>query len=150
MARTAQSQTVRQDALTAAHIADARLAPAQDATITATMTQNVGPPLTSLQPAKDAVVRTGAVLAAKADWEVRVLQLTAAQQAIPDHQQQLATSPRDVISAIGPHNAPTGRTTADSTARTARSLIQCCATVPRPPGPQAPAPGDGRRKRRRP
>lgn len=96
----ARSQIVREGALTAAHIADARLVLAQDATITATMMQNVGPVITSLQPTKDAVVRIGAVLIVKVDWEVRVMQLTAAQQAILDHKPELSMSPRDVIGAI--------------------------------------------------
>ncbi|MCT9010311.1 hypothetical protein [Streptomyces rhizosphaerihabitans] len=109
MSRAARSQVVRESALTAAHIADTRLILGQDATITATMMQNVGPVLTSLQPTKDAVVRIGAILIVKVDWEVRVLQLTAAQQAILDHQPQLATSPRDVIGAIGLLTASDGR-----------------------------------------
>ncbi|WP_169801970.1 hypothetical protein [Streptomyces phaeochromogenes] len=111
MSRAAQSQVVRESALTAAHIADARLVLGQDATITATMMQNVGPVLASLQPTKDAVVRIGAILIVKVDWEVRVLQLTAAQQAVLDHQPQLATSPRDVIGAIGLLTASDSRTT---------------------------------------
>ncbi|MER5517447.1 hypothetical protein [Streptomyces sp. NPDC002763] len=119
MSRTARSQAVRDGALTAAHIADARLVLAQDATITATMMQNVGPLLTSLQPTKDAVVRIGAILIVKVDWKVQVLQLTAAQQAILDHRPQLATSPHDVIGAIGLLGASSDRTTADSATRTA-------------------------------
>ncbi|MEU9413606.1 hypothetical protein AB0E08_49055 [Streptomyces sp. NPDC048281] len=119
LTRTARSQAAREGALTAAHIADTRLVLAQDATITATMMQNVGPLITSLQPTKDAVVRIGAVLIVKVDWEVRVLQLTAAQQAILDHRPQLATSPRDVIGAIGLLGTSGSRTAADSAARTA-------------------------------
>ncbi|MFR0359626.1 hypothetical protein, partial [Streptomyces sediminimaris] len=119
ISRTARSQAFREGALTAAHIADARLVLVQDATITATMMQNVGPLITSLQPTKDAVVRIGAVLVVKVDWEVRVLQLTAAQQAVLDHRPQLATSPRDVIGAIGLIGASDSRSTTDSSARTA-------------------------------
>lgn len=106
-------------ALTAAHIADAHLVLPLDAANTATMMQNVGPLLTALQPTKDAVVRIGAVLVVKVDWQVHVLQLTAAQQAALDHRPQLATSPRDVISAIGLLSAPSAPTAADSNARTA-------------------------------
>lgn len=119
MSRAARSQVVRESALTAAHIADARLILAQDATITATMMANVGPVLTSLQPTKDAVVRIGAVLIVKVDWEVRVVQLTAAQQAILDHQPQLATSPRDVIGAIGLLTASDGQTAPEPASQTA-------------------------------
>ncbi|WP_316781255.1 hypothetical protein [Streptomyces sasae] len=119
ISRAARSRAVREGALTATHIADARLLLPLDATITATMMQNVGPLLTSLQPTKDAVVRIGAVLVVKVDWQVHVLQLTAAQQATLDHRPQLATSPRDVISAIGLLNASSSPTAADSNARTA-------------------------------
>ncbi|MFE2424643.1 hypothetical protein [Streptomyces hokutonensis] len=114
-----RSQAVREGALTAAHVADTRLVLAQDATVTATMMQNVGPVLASLQPTKDAVVRIGAVLIVKVDWEVRVLQLTAAQQAILDHQPQLATSPRDVIATIGLLTASSGATPPPPTPQTA-------------------------------
>ncbi|MGW4914610.1 hypothetical protein [Streptomyces sp. NPDC004270] len=115
----ARSRAVREGALTAAHIADARLLLPLDATNTATMMQNVGPLLTALQPTKDAVVRIGAILVVKVDWQVHVLQLTAAQQATLDHRPQLATSPRDVISAIGLLSASSSPTAADSNARTA-------------------------------
>ncbi|MFK8908386.1 hypothetical protein [Streptomyces sp. YS-3] len=119
MSRTARSQVARESALTAAHIADARLILAHDATITATMMTNVGPVLTALQPTKDAVVRIGAVLIVKADWVVRVVQLTAAQQAILDHRPQLATSPHDVIGAIGLLAASDGRTAPEPAPQTA-------------------------------
>ncbi|MFF8478866.1 hypothetical protein [Streptomyces sp. NPDC015414] len=119
ISRAAGSQVVRESALTAAHVADARLVLAQDATITATMMQNVGPVLASLQPTKDAVVRLGAVLIVKVDWEVRVIQLTAAQQAVLDHQPQLATSPRDVIGAIGLLATSEGQTAAGPTPQAA-------------------------------
>jgi hypothetical protein len=83
------------------------------------MMQNVGPVLASLQPTKDAVVRIGAVLIVKVDWEVRVVQLTAAQQAVLDHKPQLATSPRDVIGALGLLAASDGRTAAGPTTQAA-------------------------------
>lgn len=47
-------------ALVAAHVADSRLVLAQDAAVTATMLQNLGPVIASLQPTKDAVLRVGA------------------------------------------------------------------------------------------
>lgn len=119
ISRAARSQAVREGALTAAHIADAHLVLPLDAANTATMMQNVGPLLTALQPTKDAVVRIGAVLVVKVDWQVHVLQLTAAQQATLDHRPQLATSPRDVISAIGLLSASSAPTAADTNARTA-------------------------------
>ncbi|MEU2624610.1 hypothetical protein ABZ642_41975 [Streptomyces sp. NPDC007157] len=119
LSRALWSQAVREGVLTAAHIADARLTQEKDAAITATMMQNVGPLLASLQPTKDAVVRIGAVLIVKVDWEVRVLQLTAPQQAILDHQPQLATTPRDVIGALGLLAASDGRTAPEPAPRTA-------------------------------
>jgi hypothetical protein len=86
--------------LTAVHVADSHLVQAQDAYVTATLLQNVGPVLQALQPTKDAVVRAGALLIVKVEWEVQVHQLTAAQQAILDHRPQLAASPREIISAL--------------------------------------------------
>lgn len=91
----------REAFLTGIHAADNRLTNYQDAYITATLLQNVGPLLQSLQPTKDAVIRAGALLIVKIDWAVQVHQLTAAQQAILDHRPQLvATSPRDIITAL--------------------------------------------------
>ncbi|GAB2883931.1 Rho termination factor N-terminal domain-containing protein [Streptomyces mayteni] len=98
--RVARSEVVREGALTAAHVADTRLVLAQDATITSTMLLNLGPVITALQPTKDAVLRIGALLIVKVDWTVSVFQLTAAQQAVLDHQPKLATSPQDVIKAL--------------------------------------------------
>jgi hypothetical protein len=86
--------------LTAIHAADSRLILAQDAMITATLLQNLGPVIASLQPTKDAVLRVGALLIVKVDWVVQVYQLTAAQQAVLDHQPQLASSPREIIGAL--------------------------------------------------
>lgn len=90
----------REALLTATHIADSRLVQAQDAYVTATLLQNVGPVLQALQPTKDAVVRAGALLIVKIDWIVQVHQLTAAQQAILDHQPHLAASPKEIIAAL--------------------------------------------------
>jgi hypothetical protein len=80
-------------AATAAHAAESRIALAQDAAVTATMLQNLGPLLTALRPTKDAAIRVGALLIIKVDWIVSVHQLTAAQQHELDHRPELATSP---------------------------------------------------------
>jgi hypothetical protein len=86
--------------LTATHVADSHLVQAQDAYVTATLLQNVGPVLQALQPTQNAVVRAGALLIVKVDWLVQVHQLTAAQQAILDHHPELAASPREIIAAL--------------------------------------------------
>lgn len=99
--RAARSPAGREAALTAAHMADSRWVLAQDATVTATLMQNLGPVLTSLQPTKDAVLRIGALLVVKVDWAVAVHQLTAAQQAALDHEPYLLTSPHHVSAALG-------------------------------------------------
>jgi hypothetical protein len=89
----------REALLTAMHIADSRLVQGQDAYVTTTLLQNVGPVLQALQPTKDAVVRAGALLIVKIDWVVQVHQLTAAQQAILDHQPHLVDRERDFLTA---------------------------------------------------
>jgi hypothetical protein len=97
----ARSPAAREAALIAAHAADTRLTLAQDASVTATLMQNLGPVIASLQPTKDAVCRVGALLIVKIDWVVSVFQLTAAQQAVLDHQQpKLALSPQGIIAAL--------------------------------------------------
>lgn len=98
--RVITSPAAREALLTAAHVADSHLVQTQDAYITATLLQNVGPVLQALQPTKDAVVRAGALLIVKLDWVVQVHQLTAAQQAMLDHRSQLAASPKEIISAL--------------------------------------------------
>jgi hypothetical protein len=99
--RAAKTPAAREALLTAAHIADSRLVQTQDAYVTATLLQNVGPVLQALQPTKDAVVRAGALLIVKADWVVHVYQLTAVQQTILDHHQPLlAASPAEIITAL--------------------------------------------------
>jgi hypothetical protein len=99
--KSAVSTPVGQEALlTAVHVADSRLVQAQGAYVTATLLHNVAPVLQALQPTKDAVVRAGALLIVKVDWVVQVHQLTAAQQAILDHRQQLAASPTEIIAAL--------------------------------------------------
>jgi hypothetical protein len=94
------SPAAAEAALTAIHAADSRLILAQDAMTTATLLQNLGPVIASLQPTKEAVLRVGALLIVKVDWVVQVCQLTAAQQAVLDHQPQLASSPREIIAAL--------------------------------------------------
>jgi hypothetical protein len=84
------------------HAADTRLVLAQDAVTTANLMQQLGPVLTALHPTKDAVLRVGALLIVKVDWIVTVHQLTAAQQLKLDHRPQLATSPHEIIAALGP------------------------------------------------
>lgn len=86
--------------LAGVHVVDTRLVLAQDAAVTATLLQNVGPVITSLQNTKDAVIRAGALLIVKVDWTVTVLQLTAAQQAQLDHRTHLAFSPHEIVAAL--------------------------------------------------
>lgn len=105
--RVVMAPVGREVLLTAAHVADSHLVQAQDAYVTATLLQNVGPVLQALQPTKDAVVRTGALLIVKVDWVVHVHQLTAAQQVVLDHQPDLAASPGEIIAALqSPDSAP--------------------------------------------
>jgi hypothetical protein len=68
----ARSSVVREGALVATHAADTRLVLAQDAMVTATLLQNLGPIIASLQPTKDAVLRVGALLIVKVEWGVSV------------------------------------------------------------------------------
>ena len=98
--QAATSPIAQEAALTAAHVADAHLILAKDAQVTATLMQNLGPVLQSLQPTKDAVLRIGALLIVKVEWAVQVFQLTSAQQAILDHRPQLALSPHEIIAAL--------------------------------------------------
>jgi len=100
MKATFSSPTAREAALVATHIADTRFILAQDAAVTATLMQGVGPVLASLHSTKDAVVRLGAVLIVKVDWVVTVNQLTAAQQAMLDHRPDLASAPGDILMAL--------------------------------------------------
>lgn len=96
----ARSPLGREATLVAAHAAESRFVHAQDATVTATLMQNLGPVLAALQPTKDAVLRVGALLIVKVDGVVMVHQLTAAQQLKLDHQPQLAQSPHDILTAL--------------------------------------------------
>jgi RNA polymerase sigma-70 factor (sigma-E family) len=94
------SESAHDIAMTAVHVADTKLVLAQDASITATLLSNLAPVIASLQPTKDAALRVGALLIVKVDWAVQVIQLTAGQQAILDHQPQLASSPHQIIAAL--------------------------------------------------
>jgi hypothetical protein len=87
-------------ALTTLHKLDNELYLRQDAQITATLLQSLAPVVQSLEQTKDAVVRIGAVLIVKIDWELHVQQLTAAQQAILAHPSLLAVSPREIVGAL--------------------------------------------------
>lgn len=98
--QAARSPAAKEGALIAAHVADTRLVLAQDAAVTATLMQNLGPVITSLQPTKDAVIRLGAVLIVKVDWVVAVHQLTAVQQVVLDHQPGLVMAPREIVAAL--------------------------------------------------
>jgi hypothetical protein len=95
-----RSPAAREATLVAAHVADTRFVLAQDAAVTATLLQNLGPVLGALQPTKDAIIRVGALLIVKVDWRVHIFQLTAAQQAILDHRPQLARSPYEIIRTL--------------------------------------------------
>lgn len=83
----------------ALHATD-RIALDQDAAATASLLQNLPPVLTALHPTKDAVLRVGSLLVVKVDWQVTVAQLTEVQQAVLDHQPQLARAPHDIIAAL--------------------------------------------------
>ena len=74
---------------------------AQDAAITATLMQNLGPLIASLDKTKDAVIRVGAMLVVKVEWRLAVYHLTPAQQFLLDHKPELATSPENIARALG-------------------------------------------------
>ncbi len=113
LAKAVKTPAGREALLTAAHVADSHLIQAQDSHVTATLLQNTGPVLQALQPTKDAVIRAGALLIIKTDWAVYVYQLTAAQQAILDHQPHLAAAtPKEIITALEPTAASGTGTTA--------------------------------------
>lgn len=100
MRASAGSRVGQEVKTSAVHALESRLVLAQDASVTATMMQNLGPVLASLQATKDAVIRIGALLIVKVDWTVAVHQLTASQQLVLDHQPTLLTSPRDILDAL--------------------------------------------------
>jgi phage baseplate assembly protein W len=96
----ARSPVVREAAALAAHATESRFVLAQDATITATMMENLGPVISALQPTTDAVIRVGALLIVKVNGAVVVHQLTATQQLRLDHRPQLAASPHKILAAL--------------------------------------------------
>lgn len=99
--RAAKTPATRDALLSAAHAADSNLLQAQDARVTATFLQYLGPVLQALQPNTDAFMRTGALLILKVDGIPYVVQLTAAQQAVLDHPHLAVASPREIITALG-------------------------------------------------
>jgi hypothetical protein len=72
----------------------------EDPGVTARLLQSLPPLLSALQPTRDAVIRTGAVLVVKLDWTVSVFELTPAQQAHLDQSPHLARSPDEIIAAL--------------------------------------------------
>jgi hypothetical protein len=106
----ARSPRGKEIAATALHAADTRLVLAQDAAVTATLMQNLGPVLTSLHPTKDAALRIGALLIVKVNWVLTVHQLTAAQQLHLDHKPELASSPHEILAALRLTTGPTPAT----------------------------------------
>ena len=117
-----KSPAGREAALVAMHVADTRLTLAQDAWVTSTLMQNLGPVIVSLQQTENAVVRLGAVLIVKVNWTITVLQLTAAQQATLDHQPSLAANPHQIIAAL--NSAHPGEAVPASTTRANSTLGQ--------------------------
>jgi hypothetical protein len=69
--------------------------------VTAILMSNLGPVLASLQPTRDAVVRSGALLIVKVDWTVAVHQLTPRQQLVLDHAPYLVAAPDKILEALG-------------------------------------------------
>ncbi len=94
------SPLARETAALTAHAVESRLVHAQDAAVTATMLQNLGPVIAALQSTKEAVIRAGALLIVKTDSTLVIHQLTPAQQLRLDHQPQLAQSAHDILSAL--------------------------------------------------
>lgn len=95
-----QSPAAREVGRTAMQASYGRSIQAQNAHVTATLLQNLGPVITSLQSTKDAVLRAGTFLIVKVDWAVHVYQLTSAQQWTLDHQPQLLARPHEIIAAL--------------------------------------------------
>jgi hypothetical protein len=98
--KESKATAAREAELRATRIKDPYLAFAHDAAITATLMANHEQVLDALAPAKDAVVRIGPVLIAKADGRVSIMEMTKAQQGMLDGQPDLATKPRQMISAL--------------------------------------------------
>jgi hypothetical protein len=98
--KAAKSPAAREEALALKHVLDQQIVLGRDADITNRLLQNLGPVIASLQSTKDAVIRVGAILIVKVDWVVVILQLTAAQQAVLDHQPDLASAPHEILRAL--------------------------------------------------
>jgi len=98
--RAVTSSVAREGALVATHAIDTRLVLAHDAVITAKLMENLPPVIDTLKTYEEAVIRVGALLIVKADGKVAVHQLTPAQQAILDHQPQLAKSPCEILLSL--------------------------------------------------
>jgi hypothetical protein len=98
--KAAKSPAAREEALALKHVLDQQIVLGRDADITNRLLQNLGPVIASLQSTKDAVIRVGAILIVKVDWVVVILQLTAAQQAVLDHQPDLAAAPHEILRAL--------------------------------------------------
>lgn len=110
-----QSGMAQDVALTAIHAVDTRAVLYHDAQTTNLFLHGLAPVITALGTTKDAVIRAGALLIVKVDWQLHVFQLTAAQQAILDHRPQLATKPHEIVAelellstAANPPSAPSG------------------------------------------
>jgi hypothetical protein len=73
----------------------------QPAEVTARLLESLAPVLSALQPTKDAVIRAGALLVVKAEWEVSVFQLAPAQQARLALRPDLARCPGEVVAGLG-------------------------------------------------
>ncbi|MGW4525762.1 hypothetical protein [Amycolatopsis sp. NPDC004378] len=93
---------VGQDALTlGAQAATSRLVNASNAQNTATLMQNLGPLLTSIERYENVVIRVQALLIVKVDGSLVVHQLTPAQQLTLDRNPDLARLPHDILPALG-------------------------------------------------
>ena len=125
MRDAARSPIAREAAAVAAHALDSRGVLAHDANVTATLMQNLGPLLTSLQPTKDAVIRVGALLIVKVEWVVAVHQLTSVQQLRLDHQPHLLTSPRDILHALDLAPGPATPATNPTNGKGVSSILPC-------------------------
>jgi hypothetical protein len=82
----------REAAAVALHAMEQRVVLEKDADIAEKLMKCVEGVITALQPEQNAVVRLGPVLIVKADGVLTVLQLTAAQQLMLNHQPQLHRS----------------------------------------------------------
>ena len=98
--RAVTSPIAREGALVTTHLIDTRLVLAHDAVITAKLMENLAPVIDALKTSQEAVIRVGALLIVKVDGKIAVHQLTAAQQAILDHQPNLAKAPHEILVSL--------------------------------------------------